>query len=576
MGNYADRGGYHGIHDETVDYTEIPWRNGRFDPHDLSNKLATLARAKHALSMWQTLHQSRTLAFCVSRIHAEFMADYFCQAGVRAAAVHAASAMPRHAALKQLEAGALEVVFSVDLFNEGVDLPAIDTVMMLRPTESKILFLQQLGRGLRLHPGKDHVQVLDFIGNHKAFLNKPESLFGVRSLREFVQRQQNNDLPLPKGCYANYELAVIDFLQQVIKRLPKGVIDTYELLKSTNQVRPSAVDLYHAEINFTKIRKKFGSWFGLIENRNDFNEHQQAVLQKHHAYFLDIEKAAMTKSYKMVLLEALLELDGFVQPQTIHDLAIRSGEILLRRLPLIAKDLPERFKNLADTLITRPGQWITYWNSNPVNAFIGGNRKQGERFFILDGDKLKPNFILATEDRDLFYSMTQELVDYKLAMYMDREDVPVNVEANQDWDELPFFPNLKIACGHFKAADGENKAIVKIPPHYRVNPARHFIARASGHSMNGGKHPICDGDYLLMELISSERAGSISNQIMAVERHDASGEDQYVLRVVRKRGTGDYYLQANNPDYANFDATEDMRTFARLREIIAPGDVLET
>jgi len=217
---------YHGIHDKTVDYTEIPWRNGRFDPNDLSNKLATRARAKHALSVWQKLHQSRTLVFCISRVHAEFMADYFVQAGIRAAAVHAESKLPRHAALKQLEVGTLEVIFSVDLFNEGVDLPAIDTVMMLRPTESKILFLQQLGRGLRLCAGKKYLQVLDFIGNHKAFLNKPESLFGVRSLREFVQRQQDNNLPLPKGCYANYELGVIDFLQQVVKRLPKGIIDT--------------------------------------------------------------------------------------------------------------------------------------------------------------------------------------------------------------------------------------------------------------------------------------------------------------------------------------------------------------
>ncbi len=566
---------YHGIHDQTVNYTEIPWRNGRFDPNDLSAKLATRARAKHALSIWQQLHQNRTLAFCVSCGHAEFMADYFCQAGIRAAAVHARSKLPRHAALKQLEKGALEVIFSVDLFNEGVDLPAIDTVMMLRPTESKIIFLQQLGRGLRVHSSKDYLRVLDFIGNHKVFLNKPESLFGVRSLREFVQRQQDNDLPLPKSCYANYELGVINFLQQVIKHLPKGIIDTYELLKSNNQQRPSAVEFYRAGVNFTSIRKKFGSWFDLVAERNDFSLRQKAILQTHHAYFLDIEKAAMTKSYKMVLLEALLELDGFVQPQTTHDLAIRSGEILLRRSPLIAQDLPTRFQNLADILVERSGRWVTYWNSNPVNAFIGGNKKQGECFFVLEEDRLKPNFTLSTSDRNLFYSMTQELVDYKLAMYMDREAEPLSAESSDDWNEIPFFPNLKIACGHFKNADGEHEVVVKIPPHYRVDPSRHFIARASGNSMNGGKHPIRAGDYLLMELISPEHAGSISNQIMAVERQDASGGDQYVLRVVKKRGDGDYFLQPNNPDYENFDATEEMRTFARLREVIAPGDVVE-
>ncbi len=568
---------YHGIHDRAVDYTEIPWRNGHFDPGDLSNKLATRARAKHALSVWQKLHQSRTLAFCVSRSHAEFMADYFSRAGIRAAAVHAESELPRNVALKQLEAGTLEVIFSVDLFNEGVDLPAIDTVMMLRPTESKILFLQQLGRGLRLHRGKDYVQVLDFIGNHKAFLNKPESLFGVRSLHEFIQRQQGDDFPLPKGCYANYDLGVIDFLQQVIKSLPKGIVDTYELLKSTDQRRPSAVEMYRAGVDFKQIRGRFGTWFDLVAERGGLDEAQQVVLQRHRPYFREIETAPMTKSYKMVLLEALLELDGFIHPQTTYDLAIRSGEILLRRPPLMVKDLPERFQRLADILVTQPGQWLTYWNANPVNAFIGGNRKQGEIFFELEDNHLKPNFELTIKDRDVFRNMLQELVDYKLAMYMDRElrGVTANVGASSDWDTVPFFPNLKIACGYFKNADGENETMVKIPPQYRADPLRHFIARASGNSMNGGKQPICDGDYLLLELVNADRAGSISNQIMAVERQDASGDDQYVLRVVKKRGGGDYYLQANNPDYADFDATEGMRTFARLRKTVASEDVIE-
>jgi len=402
------------------------------------------------------------------------MASYFSRAGIRAAAVHAESTLPRNAALKKLESGVLELIFSVDLFNEGIDLPAIDTVMMLRPTESKILFLQQLGRGLRLHPGKDYVRVLDFIGNHKAFLNKPESLFGVRSLREFVRRQQHGELPLPKGCYANYELGVINFLEEVIKTLPKGIVETYELLKSVDQRRPSAVEMYRAGVNFAHIRSRFGSWFDLVAKCEGLNEAQQVVLQRHRPYFLGVEKAAMNKSFKMVLLEALLELDGFIHPQTPQDLAIRSGEILLRRPPLMTKDLPERFQNLADVLTTRPSQWLTYWNSNPVNAFVGGNNTKGKRFFDLKANRLRPTFELAAEDRDVFRLMVQELVDYKLAMYMDREQGETNaspvtgpvaiVEAGADWDEIPFFPNLQIACGHFKDTDGRDQTTVKVPP----------------------------------------------------------------------------------------------------------------
>jgi SOS-response transcriptional repressor LexA len=292
----------------------------------------------------------------------------------------------------------------------------------------------------------------------------------------------------------------------------------------------------------------------------------------------------MTKSYKMVLLEALLELDGFIHTQTTRDLAIRSGEILLRRPPLMAKDLPARFQDLADVLATKSGQWLTYWNSNPVNAFIGGNNHQGSHFFDLVDDHLKPNFELLAEDREVFRTMVQELVDYKLAMYMGREqrntntavetEADVSEEVRADWKDIPFFPNLKIACGHFKNADGGNEAVVKISPHYRTDPSRHFIARASGNSMDGGKQPICDGDYLFLELVNSEHAGSISNQIMAVEREDASGDDQYVLRMVRKRNDGSYHLQANNPDYADFDATEGMRTFACLKGIVVPEDIV--
>ena len=101
------------------------------------------------------------------------MAVQFRKAGIAAAAVYSGSEMSRGDALAQLADGRLQVIFSVDLFSEGVDLPSIDTVLMLRPTESKILFLQQLGRGLRKAEGKEKLVVLDFIGNHHSFLHNP-------------------------------------------------------------------------------------------------------------------------------------------------------------------------------------------------------------------------------------------------------------------------------------------------------------------------------------------------------------------------------------------------------------------
>jgi superfamily II DNA or RNA helicase/HKD family nuclease/diadenosine tetraphosphate (Ap4A) HIT family hydrolase len=169
---------YFGVPDE-VDYRNIPWRSNRFDEEALTSKLATQARAHNALEQYRRVGRTRTLGFCASQLHADFMAEFFRRAGVRAVAVHAGpNSAPRARSLEQLEAGELDVVFAVDMFNEGVDLPHVDTVLMLRPTESRVVWLQQFGRGLRFLPGKQ-LRVIDYIGNHRIFLTKARALFSL-------------------------------------------------------------------------------------------------------------------------------------------------------------------------------------------------------------------------------------------------------------------------------------------------------------------------------------------------------------------------------------------------------------
>ena len=93
--------------------------------------------------------------------------------------------------------------------------------------------------------------------------------------------------------------------------------------------------------------------------------------------------------------------------------------------------------------------------------------------------------------------------------------------------------------------------------------------------MNGGRMPIRDGDYLFLERITSENAGSISsgNNIILTEIQDMAGFDQYLLRKIKKTGLGSYQLVANNPDYEPITATEEMRTFARLVAVIDSDDM---
>ncbi len=567
---------YYGIYDDTVDYSEIPWRNGKFDPNLLANKLATLGRARHALRIWRQHKQSRTLAFCVSRAHADFMAVQFEKQGVRAAAVHGESEMSRGEALERLVSGDIDVIFSVDLFNEGVDLPAIDTVLLLRPTESKILFLQQIGRGLRKSPetGKDKLVILDFVGNHQSFLHKPQALIGQamnhRQLADFARKAESHQLDLPDGCFINYDLAVIDFLKGLDQ---KGAEKDYQALKDTLGRRPTLTEYYHFGASITKTRKQHGSWFGLVRDMGDLGEIETELLSGHESFLVEVETTSMTKSFKMILLDAFQQLDGWREAPTLAELALSSWHILKRR-PKLFQEIAESVKNVDGS----SAQWQQYWKRNPVDHWIN----KSPAVFRIENDKLAPTISLKEDRVSTFEEMVRELIDYRLSSYEARQsakEIPFpeqNVApASPTGTELPYFPSLKIACGHFRNSQAEEPEYRSIGMgHGRIEPTRHFVARASGDSMNGGKNPVRDGDYLLLEQINPNQAGSITGKTLAIERLDEAGDTQYLLRTVRKSQAGEYLLEAANPSYEDIlvtpEMTEQFRTFARFHDVIDP------
>ncbi len=160
---------YFGVYDGT-DLSLVNWRSGRYDTEGLENVYtADDVRARAVIRAVREHVRSprdmRALGFCVSVKHAQYMADFFEGEGIAAVAVHGRTPTAEREAVRQrLATKEVNIVFTVDLFNEGVDLPFVDTVLMLRPTESATIFLQQLGRGLRLAEGKDCLTVLDFIG----------------------------------------------------------------------------------------------------------------------------------------------------------------------------------------------------------------------------------------------------------------------------------------------------------------------------------------------------------------------------------------------------------------------------
>lgn len=216
---------YRGVHDG-LDLRNIPWRRGRgYDVEGLTNLLTgndawvrfVLAELDRSID---DLGQMRALGFCVSVEHARYMARVFSESGIAAAAIWSDSPAPeRKAALCQLAEGTIRVVFSVDLFNEGVDVPAVDTLLMLRPTESPTLFLQQLGRGLRRSTGKTVCTVLDFVGHHRAefrFDRKFRALLGV-SRRDLVKQIEDGFPFLPAGCHMELDDVTADIVLASIR-----------------------------------------------------------------------------------------------------------------------------------------------------------------------------------------------------------------------------------------------------------------------------------------------------------------------------------------------------------------------
>ena len=267
---------YFGIHDG-LDLRDVPWRRGRgydvealsavYTSHDAWARLVVHQVAQHAEPA-----SMRCLGFCVSIDHARFMARHFTRHGIAAVAVWGDSPRAeREAALRNLAEGRVKAVFSVDLFNEGVDVPPVDTVLMLRPTESPTLFLQQLGRGLRKTPGKPFCTVLDFVGTHRRefrFDRRFRALLG--GTRRDVERAVLLRFPfLPAGCHIQLDEKASEIvLRSLREAIPSRWPAKVDELRSLRRDRPD-LDLvgflHEAGLDLDDVYDGGKSWSDLRE-----------------------------------------------------------------------------------------------------------------------------------------------------------------------------------------------------------------------------------------------------------------------------------------------------------------------
>ncbi|WP_073090460.1 DEAD/DEAH box helicase family protein [Selenomonas ruminantium] len=323
---------YYGIYDDT-DYRPYRPVAGTYAAHDLNCLyLDNIRRMKQIVSHYRKYKSQRALGFCATREHAEAMAEFFIKQGIQAVAVYSnaqgAFTDDRKSAVEQLIRGDLKVIFAVDMFNEGIDIPALDMVMFLRPTESPIVFMQQLGRGLRLYPGKSHLTVLDFIGNYrnagmvKGLLSREgQAVYGEGEPAE-------NEYP--DNCWVDFDLQLIDLFREADKNrqsLREVIKDEFYRIKSLLGKRPSRMELFenmtasvyelclkHAKENPFKHYLAY-----LVELGEATPTEQELVGTIAEDFLQEIAATQMTKVYKMPVLLAMQEKNSLKAELTYED-----------------------------------------------------------------------------------------------------------------------------------------------------------------------------------------------------------------------------------------------------------------
>jgi superfamily II DNA or RNA helicase/HKD family nuclease/diadenosine tetraphosphate (Ap4A) HIT family hydrolase len=409
---------YFGVPD-LVDYRNIPWRNRKFDENELTNAVATQARAQNALEQYRKRGGKRTLAFCVSTRHADFMADFLRQQGVAAEAVHSGqSSAPRAESLQRLKDGTLSVLCTVDMFNEGVDVPELDTVMMLRPTESRIVWLQQFGRGLRRTDEEKKLTVIDYIGNHRAFLLKPQALFGLppgdREIFNLIQRLESGNAELPPGCEVTYELEVKDILRSLLRvggTAPDILRARYQDFLETFGIRPSALELFEEGYNPRTMRRDFGSWLGFVNEQGGLSNDELAAFNSLSTFLESLETTEMSKSYKMVVLTAMLNRDSLPGSISLSDL-----ESEIRRLARRDSRIGEDFGEALDSNQSLE----SHLSRNPIEAWIGGKGTAGTKYFSFKNGVFRFELNIPDSSVAAAQELIREIVDWRLAEYFTR------------------------------------------------------------------------------------------------------------------------------------------------------------
>jgi len=393
---------------DNVDYSNIQHNGFRYNINDLNRALIIKTRDDVIIEKFKELAGSeKSIAFCVSIEHAKRAAGHFNDAGIPSIAIHSGmSNLSRNEKISDFRNGKYQVVFVRDIFNEGIDFPEVGSILFMRPTESKIIFTQQLGRGLRLCAGKKEVIVLDFIGN---YINADKLIDYLGSYgTEISLEQVNGEKPtyyFDNGCRIEFEQAAVD----LIIKLNRNIIaedalirDFYLLCKKLGKA-PSIIEIQlYGMYKICNYLERYGDWNTFLERIIHLSPELDISSLEWPAKFKDIEVqeyADMIDSdssqFMNLLLDSVNSLESIkLRFNTFGKERIRGFNKKLHHIRITVRELTEETK-LANELLEQICIILSYKFNMPINLQEPTDQPQEQ---ILNQMKLVTNLLIECID----------------------------------------------------------------------------------------------------------------------------------------------------------------------------------
>lgn len=419
---------YYGIYDETVNYEDIDYKNGKYNDKQLEEALMLNKRGKLILNHYLKYNSKRAMGFCTSRHHAEYMAKIFNENNIPSVAVYSGEkgeySEERNMALSKLTSGELKVIFSVDMFNEGLDIPAIDMVMFLRPTQSSTIFLQQLGRGLRKSKDKTYLNVLDFIGNYKKANLVPFLLSGKEYSSIESKNNRQSDYEFPEECIVDFDFRIIDIFKNQAEREMKvkdKIKEQFEIVSDMLGYRPTRIEFftYMDDEVYQNIKSKskamnpFSNYLEYIKENDKLTDDEEILYNSRGREFINmIETTSMSKTYKMPVLIAFYN-DGDIKMEISEDDIYKSFYDFYRKGSNKVDMLKD--KGTSDFMNWDKKKYVSLAKNNPIKFLI---KTHGDFFKSKDGCLIS----LQDDIRDIisnesFKKHMKDAIDLRVATY---------------------------------------------------------------------------------------------------------------------------------------------------------------